>query len=94
MLEGVYGSILKGQTFQHLRKRIDIPNAELGIGYGEDLQNQQMKIQYQKNKTFVVLSKAANIEAQQVTHLNGNISNIDVNGLKKEYWFGDVRGEF
>lgn len=82
-----------GLALQNLTKRIDIPDAELGIDSGEDLRNQTLKVQYQDKRSFVVIPVPGTM-AMEYTQLDGQAQQVNVEDLPKDFYFGSPRGDF
>lgn len=83
--------MLNGFGLKALTKRIDVPNTELGIQDGQDMRSQQMKVEYQKNKSFLVLTQPVSYEYWQ---LDGHSDPIQEDNLPKDGYFGDPQGGF
>jgi hypothetical protein len=86
-----YRRVINGLGLKSLVQPIKIPNAELGIETGEDLKPQQMKVQYQNPRNFVVIPQPTTWEKYQV---DGHSKPVDQTTLPKDYWFGDPKGDF
>lgn len=81
--------LFNGFGLKSLQKPISIPNTQLAIDTGEDLKPQVMKVEYQNQKQFVVLTHPTKYEHAQII---GQSKPIDPANLQKDFWFGDPRG--
>lgn len=87
-----YNDVLNRLALQSVVKPVARPNVELAIDHGEDLRSQQLKIEYQTNKQFVVVSRPTSVEQWQL--MGAEPTQVDPTQLKSDYWFGDPRGAF
>ena len=82
--------MFNGWGLKSLSVPVSIPDAELGVGTGQDMRPQLMKVQYQANKNFVVVTQPTKWESYQVPL---NHVPIDESKLTKSFYFGAPTGE-
>lgn len=92
MMEGIYGAVLKRHALTRLFKPTEMPKPQLGVGYGERLDPQAMKIEYQQNKKHIVIPSPGTSSIENAT-MDGSGNPVDPASFDtKSFWLGNPMG--